>query len=169
MTAIFSSCKTGLAFIEGFPATTQDNWNGGISFKGGASEERNRAHRPFDFPPINEHTPQEAFLVVISSAGASIFRDAIDHRIINEVITGTFTYGNGGIINSQDDVGGLPNLESLPAPQDSDQDGMPDEWEIENGLNPNNPEDRNHDEDQDGYTNLEKYLNEIVANPASNR
>ncbi len=34
-----------------------------------------------------------------------------------------------GMIDSQNDVGGWPNLESAPAPKDSDHDGMPDEWE----------------------------------------
>ena len=33
------------------------------------------------------------------------------------------------MIDSQDDVGGWPNLESTPAPKDSDHDGMPDAWE----------------------------------------
>ena len=156
-------------YVEGFPEITKDNWNGGIDFNGGATEERNRAHNPFDFPAITEQTAQDAYQIVISNAGASLSRDTIDKRIINEVLSGTFTYGNGGIIDSQDDVGGLPELKSLPAPQDSDQDGMPDYWEKEYGLNPDNPEDRNHDKDQDGYTNLEEYLNGIVANPESHR
>jgi pectate lyase len=65
-----------------------------------------------------------------------------------------------GIIDSQNDVGGWPKLESLPAPKDSDHDGMPDEWEKKNGLDPNNPKDRNN-MDKDGYTMLEKYLNSI--------
>jgi len=156
-------------YIEGFPGITADNWNGGIDFSGGATEERNRALEPFDYPPINEQAAKEALPIVLVSAGASLNRDAIDIRIINEVISGTTTYGNRGIIDSPDDVGGLPELKSLSAPQDSDQDGMPDEWERENGLNPEDPEDRNHDKNQDGYTNLEEYLNGIVANLASNR
>lgn len=46
---------------------------------------------------------------------------------------------------------------------DTDQDGMPDEWEKQNGLNPNNPDDRNGDNNKDGYTNLEEYLNRIIS------
>jgi hypothetical protein len=53
---------------------------------------------------------------------------------------------------------------------DSDQEGMPDNWEKANGLDPANPEDRNGDFNGDGYTNLEKYINSIkgtgVTNPA---
>jgi hypothetical protein len=40
-------------------------------------------------------------------------------------------------------------------------DGMPDEWELMNGLNPNDPTDANGDINGDGYTNIEKYINGI--------
>ena len=58
-------------------------------------------------------------------------------------------------------MGGWPTLKSLPAPADTDQDGMPDDWESNNGLDPNDAEDRNDDRNNDGYTNLEEYLNEL--------
>jgi hypothetical protein len=48
------------------------------------------------------------------------------------------------------------------APKDTDQDGMPDEWESKNGLDPSDPADRNGDLDKDGYTNLEEYMNSLV-------
>jgi hypothetical protein len=67
------------------------------------------------------------------------------------------------LIDSQSEVGGWPVLKSLPAPKDTDQDGMPDEWESVKGLDPNNPEDRNGDRDKDGYTNLEEYLNGLTS------
>ena len=46
---------------------------------------------------------------------------------------------------------------------DSDGDGLPDSWETENGLNPNNADDATMDADQDGLTNLEEYL--LSTNP----
>jgi pectate lyase len=149
-------------YVEGFPEITKDNWSGGIDLTKGANEERNRAYIPFNFPPIKEQSPQEAYALVTKNAGASLARDVIDKRIVNEVLTGTVNYGNKGIIDSQTDVGGLPQLNSLPAPTDKDQDGMPDDWEIKNSLNPDNPEDRNGDSDKDGYTNLEEYLNSLA-------
>jgi hypothetical protein len=46
---------------------------------------------------------------------------------------------------------------------DQDQDGMEDAWEVANGLNPNDPSDRNGDINGDGYTNLEKYLHALTV------
>ncbi len=92
----------------------------------------------------------------------------MDQRIIKEIRTGTATcgetYGGGGkgIIDSQTAVGGWPELRSLPAPMDSDHDGMPDDWERKHGLNPNNPADGGPDANGDGYTNVEEYLNSLT-------
>ena len=44
---------------------------------------------------------------------------------------------------------------------DSDNDGMPDEWEKRFGLDPNDPTDAAKDCNGDGYTNIEKYINGI--------
>ena len=88
--------------------------------------------------------------------------------MIEEIRTGTAkygeTYGGGGkgLIDSQTAVGGWPELRSLPAPEDSDHDVMPDTWEVEQGLNPNYPADGAQDANGDGYTNLEDYLNALV-------
>jgi hypothetical protein len=40
---------------------------------------------------------------------------------------------------------------------------MPDQWELDRRLDPNDESDRNYDRDEDGYTNLEEYLNDLVA------
>jgi hypothetical protein len=69
--------------------------------------------------------------------------------------------GTGAIINDEDEVGGWPELISAQAPDDSDADGMPDNWERRRGLDPTDPADGNGDLDADGYTNLEEYLNAI--------
>lgn len=49
------------------------------------------------------------------------------------------------------------------AATDTDGDGMPDEWENANGLNPKDSNDRNI-VNKSGYTNLETYLNSLVDN-----
>ena len=116
---------------------------------------------PFSTGPVSTLTAQQAYDEVIKQVGASLIRDPADKRIINDVQNGT-----GKIINSQNDVGGWPVLKSLPAPADNDRDGMPDTWEKQNGLNPEDPSDRNGDRNKNGYTNLEEYLNNLVIKKA---
>ncbi len=148
-------------YVDGYPEITADNWSGGIDYDN-TNEKDQRVLVPFDYPPITEQTAEEAYLFVLKSAGASLSRDPLDLRYIEEVRHGTAGYGNNGIIDSQEEVGGWPELKSLPAPKDTDQDGMPDVWEKQKGLDLSDPGDRNGDLDNDGYTNLEEYLNSLV-------
>lgn len=89
-------------------------------------------------------------------------RDAVDTRIINDVKNNT-----GQIIDSPSEVGGYPNWTPvvLTSQQlndlDADRDGIPNQWELDYGLNPNNYSDGKLDKDNDGYTNLEEYLNSL--------
>lgn len=116
--------------------------------------------------PLPEQTATNAYEQVLKYAGA-IFpkRDAVDERVVNETKTGTAigkgVYGKPGIIDSPFAVGGWPLYKSTTAPTDTDGDGMPDAWENKNGLNSNDANDRNKIV-SDGYTMLEKYLNELV-------
>jgi pectate lyase len=110
----------------------------------------------------------EAYTTVLNEAGAKkgldcsgrFFdrRDAIDSRVVMDVRNGT-----GKVINHPSEVGGWLTVAGGDACIDSDHDGMPDGWEQAQGLNPNDPTDRNLDPDGDGYTKLEEYLN--GANP----
>lgn len=147
-------------FVHGFPEITADNWAGGVQ---GKFWQDGRVDSPAACAPITTHTAERAYELVLAHAGATLpKRDAIDARIIAEVRNGTATFGNAGIIDSQAEVGGWPALQSAPAPVDEDGDGMADAWEISNGLDPSNPADRNADFNGDGYTNLEKYLNDLA-------
>lgn len=138
--------------MEGNPTVTADNWRG----VGGSAL---RMDTPYPSAPMTIHSAEEAYELVLAHAGASLpKRDAVDTRIINDVINGT-----GKVILRQSEVGGFPIMNSVLAPVDSDRDGMPDMWEIYCGLDPFDAEDRNLDRDDDGYTNLEEYLNAIAA------
>lgn len=118
-----------------------------------------RADAPAALGPSEPLTQPAAVAaeLVLTHAGASLRRDAVDARVIADVRA-----GRGRLIDSPRDVGGFPALRSAPAPLDSDRDGMPDAWEIAHGLDPHNPADRNGDRDGDGYTHLEDYLNSLV-------
>jgi hypothetical protein len=134
-------------------------------------ENRDETNQPVPFQVPSDLysktlSARDAFDEVLSFSGASLQRDTVDLRIVHEVKTGTYTFkgsktGNLGIIDSQNDVGGWPELKSLPAPKDTDRDGMPDVWEIANGLDPNRRDDRFFDL-HPHYTNLEVYLNSLV-------
>jgi hypothetical protein len=104
-----------------------------------------------------------AYELVLADCGANLpKRDPVDERIIDEVGEGIANFGAKGIINSQKDVGGWPELKSALPMKDDDLDGMADDWELAHNLNPTDPTDRNGDFNGDGYTNLEKYLNSLV-------
>ena len=109
--------------------------------------------------PITTGRAEEAYDEVIRFAGANLRRDAVDERIVSDVVHRTFQ----SYLHSQSEVGGWPELRSAPAPLDSDQDGIPDAWEERYGLEPADPTDGNGDLDGDGYTNLEQYLADLVA------
>jgi pectate lyase len=107
--------------------------------------------------PVTTTSSAQAKIDVLAGAGASFpSRDIIDTRIVNDVLNKT---GHSIATTAAQPEGGWPTLNSLPAPADSDHDGMPDAWETPRGLNPGDPADRNDDRDSDGYTNLEEYLN----------
>ena len=140
--------------VVGSPEVTADNSLGihGDTFR--------NLDTPWDAMPIQQQTPIDAYAAVLEHAGCSLpRRDSIDIRIIEEVRSGTATHGNNGIITTPADVGGWPILKSSPAPDDSDQDGMPDEWERRYQFDLNDESDNSTDKDGDGYTNIEEYLN----------
>lgn len=147
--------------VVGAPEVTRDNSKG---VHGLSAEQLKAARVRQPFPShVATESALEAYEQVLAHGGASFpHRDSVDVRVVNEVRTGTAPHGKNGHIDSQKAVGGFPELESLPAPADTDKDGMPDDWENRHDLDPRNPEDRNADSDGDGYSNLEEYLNGLV-------
>lgn len=110
----------------------------------------------------NVEDAASALHAVLSHAGASLRRDAVDRRIVADVKSfGT----RGKHLDSQFEVGGWPDLPQQTGPKDSDADGMPDEYEKQQKLNPQDAADRNFDTDGNGYTNLEEYLHSLVGEP----
>lgn len=155
--------------LDGNAAISLNNWNGGVD-KGSGLSDANFANAKvltaFFSDKLSSHTAKQAYAAVLAYGGASLKRDAVDARIVKETKDGTVTFngsktGKRGIIDSQSDVGGWPVLQQGTVPKDSDGDGMPDEWEIAKGLNPNvaNANGRNL---STAYDNLEVYLNELV-------
>jgi hypothetical protein len=153
-------------FVVDNPKVTSDNWAGGVQFDDVEAEAeikalimRVRATAPAPAPPITQQSAEQAYKLVLAEAGATLpRRDPVDTRIVTIVRTDRPTYGNG-IIDIPADVGGWPEYKSATAPADSDRDGMPDSWEKKFSLKWNDPSDGAKDADDDGYTNVEEWLN----------
>lgn len=122
---------------------------------------------------VTTHSAAEAFSKVLAYGGASLYRDEIDARYMEEAKTGTAQYKGSitlspGIIDKVSDVNGYTEstfgTTSHPADFDTDKDGIPDAWELANGLNPNDDSDAlTYSLDGKGYyTNLEVYANSLV-------
>jgi hypothetical protein len=174
--------------VEGNEQVTKDNWDGGVQPDSRAPlaevlpKIRTNVfpHAPLQIQPANQ-----AYETVLASAGATLpKRDAVDERIAKTVRTGqvsakvptdieTQLGGVGyskeaiqriaeliplGIITHPSQVGGYPEYQGTPY-QDSDQDGLPDEWEKKHGLNSTDASDASGDLNGDGYTNIEDFIN----------
>lgn len=135
-----------------------DNLVGGKpAGKGNTRGKMTFVEAPHEAPAVTTHDAEKVEEIVLDHAGAyPRRRDAVDKRVVEQVRKGT-----GRVIDSQKQVGGFPALETGAAPKDTDRDGMPDEYETQNGLDPNDPADRN-ELHESGYTQLEVYLNGLV-------
>ena len=122
---------------------------------------------------VTTHSAAESFSKVLAYSGASLYRDEIDARYMEEAKTGTAKYkgsitNSPGIIDKVSDVNGYTEANfgtaSRPADFDTDKDGIPDSWETANGLDPNDATDAltYSLDSKEYYTNLEVYANSLV-------
>ena len=130
---------------------------------------------PAPIGQVTTHSAAEAYEKVLAYVGASLYRDEIDARYMEEAKTGTATYkgsitNSPGIIDKVSDVKGYTEANfgtgTRPADFDTDKDGIADEWEKANGLNPNDASDAlTYSLDKKGYyKNIEVYANSLVEN-----
>ncbi|HEY1115126.1 MAG TPA: polysaccharide lyase [Chitinophagaceae bacterium] len=174
--------------MEGYDHITKDNWNGGVQVEdepnAGKYTELMKVNKPLPMPDLTILPTQDAFRYVLQNAGATLpKRDEVDTRVVEQVRTGKVAYKEGiklpetqfkhrrlpidsykqGIITDISQVGGYPEYKGKPY-KDSDKDGMPDDYETKNGLNPKNASDASLVKGKDGYTNIEVYLNSLAKN-----
>jgi hypothetical protein len=142
-----------------------------------------KSDEPFPMAPVTIMSAQDAYKFVVNNAGATLpHRDAVDLRIAEQVRTGKIAYKEMktdtdfqfkvrklprdsyklGIITAPWQVGGYPDYKGTPY-KDSDNDGIPDSWEIAHGLNPHDPSDAAKPaKNGGGYSNIEVYLNTVA-------
>jgi pectate lyase len=157
-------------YVDGSPEITRDNRKGVDLGKDAGKKEIKQVMADTAFPalPAGTQSARDAFLAIIEKGGCSRpVRDTLDQRILRNLFE-----RNGSIIDVQ---GGYPHgtpyeqsrnawpvLRPGTAPADTDRDGMPDEWEKKQGLNPNDPLDAGRTSLHAYYTNIEVYLNSLV-------
>ena len=177
-------------YMYGSPEVTNDNLcdaaidpdQNGISYvtwKANYATSTRAISTSYDFDEYNVismHAAEKAFDKVLKYAGASYQRDNLDKRLRWEALKGIAYFkgskgSENGIIDTQSDVGGWPELKQADKPVDTDKDGIPDEWETAHGLNPNKAADavefticENDPNNTNSvkYTNLEVYANYLV-------
>lgn len=162
---------------------SQDAWEAGRAEVTSSAQTQEQAIRtsPMWEDYIELQSADDAYKSVLAAAGAGGTSetgwDYIDSRYIKEVTNGTYTYtgsrdGLKGIIDSQDDVGGYPNKNTFAhstdgvcnSTNDTDRDGIPNEWEEKHGLNPNDGSDGSIVSlSTEDYTNVEMFLNELAG------
>ncbi|MEO1525910.1 MAG: hypothetical protein AAFX06_10760 [Planctomycetota bacterium] len=123
---------------------------------------------PAPSPRINVVDARAAFDQVLAKAGCWP-RDQITRRTISEVQTRTGDWGRDASAAPSDRFF-LQGLEVTASPADSDDDGIPNRWEVTHRLNPNDPQDASRlvqqgESENDrhlGYSYLEYYLNDTA-------
>jgi pectate lyase len=143
-------------FIEGV-GTIQDPWAEAGKLAGLAyyADKGRKAPTEFEVPPVQTHSPDEAYRLVLAGAGC-FPRDAVTTRIVKEVENGTGKWGR----EVPPDL--MEGLSAAEPPLDSDADGLPDTWEKARGLNPAEGSDHGI-VTESGYTTIEEYCHELAA------
>ena len=174
---IVQASETSSIYADGTVATANDltytdNWSYGIWDQVDFTDDVKAAMKvdtPHPFAPVTTHTAELAYEKVAAYAGASLHRDDVDERLIEELTAGTATYygsvsGLAGIIDATDDVGGYPDLDEGETVVDTDRDGIPDIWETAYGLDPDDPDDAAlyTVDPMARYSNLEVYFHNLV-------
>lgn len=156
-------------FVDEAVEVSKNNWLGIHMGNGGTEADKKMAvvNEVFSTDEISTQTAIQAYDAVLKYAGASYKRDTLDERIISDVKkrTGRFIDVQGGYPHGTPyelTTTAWPTLKSLPASPDVDKDGMPDEWERKNNLNPTNAADAAQISLHKFYTNLEMYINSLV-------
>ncbi|MEO8405633.1 MAG: pectate lyase [Chitinophagaceae bacterium] len=156
-------------YVDEAPEMTKNNYLGVIMGNNGTEDDKKAAVQDKPFTPVEimMEPAEKAYQSVLEKAGASYKRDTLDQRIISDVkerkgglidVQGNFPHGTAYELT----VNAWPGLKSLPAPADTDKDGMPDEWEKKKGLNPSDGNDAAGYKLDKHFTNIEVYINSLT-------
>ena len=154
-------------YVYANSTVTNDNWKG-VEPDDSSQKQKCKSTSPFAMNnEVSAQTAEEAFETVLSKAGCSLVRDEADRHVVQDVRDGSSSCigsngSTGGLIDSQTDAGGWQEYRTYDVPEDKDQDGIADEWETKNGLDPTSAADADAKTLNAPYTNLDVYLNSLV-------
>lgn len=157
-------------YVDGNEEVTNNNWKG-VDFEKSSIRENPNAVLSQPLYPISVtvQPAKEAYYAILQNVGCSLpKRDTLDMRILRNVVerTGRMIDVQGGYPHGtayEVTLSAWPALQSLPAPADTDKDGIPDEWELKNGLNPTDAADATAYKLSKVYTNIEVYINTLAT------
>lgn len=155
--------------LEGNESVSSDNTLGvemGSTFAQFAPQVKREnifATEPFPMVPVTTDEATQSYEKVLRFGGCSLVRDIHDERYVEDVKAGSYTFegsggSTGGLIDSQEDVGGWPEYRTYNSYLDGDEDGIPDGW-----LEQHFPGKKADELNEEGYTYLELYLHSLVA------
>lgn len=149
------------------PEASVDNWKGILYEKKVNFSPQLVVEKAFDVPVVWTQGTIDARDADLTNSGATLpSRDAVDTRVADQVRTGT-----GKVIGRETDLPEAqrwPDYRSLPPLSDADADGLPDFWELQHGLNPNDRLDSAKIA-ADGYAFIEHYLNNSLLQSPEGR
>lgn len=184
---VFGKAYVAGNIVEGHPRVSKNNWDGGVQPETSGDEaallKEIKVDKPFALSNFGKIlSAQKTYNYVLQNVGATLpRRDAVDERIVKQVRAGEVFYTEPkepvepspyvkrrlpmdsyklGIITDVNQVGGYPVYQGQPY-KDSDNDGMPDDYESKHGLDPNDPSDATAIA-KSGYSNIEEFLNGVV-------
>jgi hypothetical protein len=114
------------------------------------------------FPNIT-YTPTDSLRTVLLNTAGAWPRDPMDTRLLQPISQDTISSAPPNTNPANDALLPAYSGPAPAAPADTDNDGMPDSWEVAKGLNPNVPNTNGTNLSGIGYTDLEVYLHELSA------
>jgi hypothetical protein len=157
-------------YVDGSRVVSTNNIQGVVMGNNGSEEDKEDAIVAIEhaFEPMNTESAEKAYKNVLKYVGASYERDTLDERIVTNVknrsgriidVQGGYKHGT----SFEETLNAWPVFNSYAALIDTDKDGLPDVWERQQGLDPQNPVDANSYKKNSTYTNIEMYVNQLLV------
>ncbi len=144
------------------PETADDAFEKVVSYAGASINPADNSQNGYNYSSDDTRTKIDAQVLYETRTGTGSLTGGRDFSTVTDsaVKSAIDTYG----IQYCDYNSYYPGAVTEKTITDTDNDGMPDEWELARGLDPNNAADAKSDYLGDGYNNIEYYINDLTVN-----